>query len=436
MGQRGAARAGVVLRRALRAVGIDTVYGAALPGGPTCLASGSCAMVLAAAHRRVLATRAVVHLGHGQLLEPGSPEEAAGEVAIDTDLAESAVAAFGPGGSGRLVFAGDLEADIPDPGTVWVAPAGDRWIEPDDALVAALRAARAPVVLAGPGVLAQGETAGLHGLAAAGSLGVLNTWGAKGIFHWRSRHHLATGGLQERDFELGGLGEADLIVATGLDPWESPADRWRLAAAIEVPPAALAPLAERWARPVQDIPQPPLRTGLAAVTQQGWTRTGSPVAPSLATRNYGSVLGRSGLLAADPGVAGYWAARTFSTTEAGAVLVPGHPDAAGLAVAAAFVARRDRPSRPVLAVVDQLSPLIRELLELAASAGVAVPVEVWDGEGPPLDGDAHLRRLEMLVAVDRPEPVSLTVAGDQLAAMVSVAGPVVAWGGISGGEGS
>ena len=54
------------------------------------------------------------------------------------------------------------------------------------------------------------------------SLGVLNTWGAKGVFDWRSRHHLATAGLQEHDFALAGLGDADLIVATGVDPDEAP----------------------------------------------------------------------------------------------------------------------------------------------------------------------------------------------------------------------
>jgi acetolactate synthase-1/2/3 large subunit len=391
-------------------------------------------MVLAVAHRRVLGTRAVVHLGDGLLVEPDAPDASTGRISVDGDLAAAALAAFGPGGGGRLALAGDLEADVGDPGPMWVAPGGDRWSEPDDAAVVALDAAQAPVVLAGPGVLSENEVAGLHGLAAAGSLGVLNTWGAKGIFHWRSRHHLATGGLQARDFELGGLGDADLIVATGLDPWEAPDERWRLNAAIEVPPAALAPLAERWARPVRAIPLPPLRTGLAAATQAGWARTTAPLAPSQATRNYGAVLGRSGLLAADPGVAGFWAARTFSTTEAGAVLVPSRVEADGLAVAAAFVARRSRPSRPVLAVVDHLSELSREVLEMAASAGVAVPVEVWDGDGPALDGDAHLRRSELLVAGAPAHPVSLRVADDQLQAMVAVAGPVVAWGGIRGGD--
>src|SRR4051794_34245217 len=89
-------------------------------------------------------------------------------------------------------------------------PVSDRWQEPPDDVVAAVGAAAAPVVLAGPGVVYEGAVAGLHALAVAGSTGVLNTWGAKGVFDWRSRHHLATVGLQALDFERGGLAGADL----------------------------------------------------------------------------------------------------------------------------------------------------------------------------------------------------------------------------------
>src|SRR4029079_1263754 len=78
-----------------------------------------------------------------------------------------------------------------------------------------------------PGVVRAAAVPGLHAFAAAGRLGVLNTWGAKGVFDWRSRHHLATAGLQAEDFALGGLADADLIVAVGVDGGEAPADRWR-----------------------------------------------------------------------------------------------------------------------------------------------------------------------------------------------------------------
>jgi len=94
---------------------------------------------------------------------------------------------------------------------------GERWSPPTDELLDRVRSARRPLVLAGPGVVRDGVIAGLHGLAVGASVGVLNTWGAKGIFDWRSRHHLATVGLQEGDAALGGVGDCDLLVRIGVD---------------------------------------------------------------------------------------------------------------------------------------------------------------------------------------------------------------------------
>ena len=130
-----------------------------------------------------------------------------------------AIAAAARGGRGvelRL----DLDLDAPTDATIDVPPVDGVGRAVDDAVVDALRAAERPMVLAGPGVVLDRAVPGLHALAAAGSLGVLNTWGAKGVFDWRSRHHLATAGLQARDFELGGVADADLVIATGIDPAE------------------------------------------------------------------------------------------------------------------------------------------------------------------------------------------------------------------------
>ena len=49
---------------------------------------------------------------------------------------------------------------------------------------------------------------------------------------------------------------------------------------------------------------------------------GTPLAPSLVTRHYSQVCGAGGIVAADPGIAGYWVARTFATTELGGAQVP------------------------------------------------------------------------------------------------------------------
>ena len=306
-----------------------------------------------------------------------------------------------------------------------LVPAEERWIPPDEDVVARVRAADRPLVLAGPGVVADGAIPGLNALASAADLGVVNTWGAKGVFDWRSRHHLATVGLQQRDAELAGVRDCDLLICVGVDDGEADPALWRVAAEVlDVPTGSLSPLAEAWSRPRRDGVMPPLRDRLAAVTQDGWAATGTPIMPSQATRTYGEIVAAGGIVAADPGVAGYWVARTLGTTRPGAVHVPAVRAAAGFAVACAIVAGRVRPDAPALAVVDEVTPVARQLLEL----GEPVAVEVWSGDGDTLDVDAHRDRVWRIVREGG--VVRIATRGEQLDAMVEAAGPVSAWGGL------
>ena len=335
--------AGELLTRVLRARGVDATYGVRLPGVGVTEVEAAVAPVMAAAHRRVHGRAAAVSDGDGL-------RWAEGPTVVVTDSA--GVAAAVDAGSVRL----DLDLSAPAPDVVPVAaPPADRWLAVDPDIVSALAAARSPAALIGPGVVAEGAVPGLHAVATALSIGVLNTWGAKGVFDWRSRHHFATVGLQARDFQLGGLASADLLLTSGLDPLEAPAGLWRLAPVVDVRPGALGPLAQEISRPRVELDLPPLRTGLAAVTQDGWTRTAAPLAPTRVTLHYGLVFGAGGLVAADPGTAGYWVARTFSTTELGSAIVPAGRGEHSFAVACALVARLRRPGRPVLAVADDAS---------------------------------------------------------------------------------
>jgi thiamine pyrophosphate-dependent acetolactate synthase large subunit-like protein len=426
-------RAGQLLDRWLRVQGIDTVYGRSLPGLRVVeVGDAVVATRLALAHRRVNGVQAAAHTGDGRLLlDPvhGGAATTPTELTITDpgDLLEaSATASVGP-----VLLRLDLDLTSPAPDVVPSAPPPvDRWTDPDPDHVKALTAARSPVVLAGPGVVDHQAAPGLNALAAAGSLGVLNTWGAKGVLDWRSRHHWATVGLQARDFELGGLGTADLIVATGVDAAEAPDARWQLAPFLDTPPATLGPLAEQWSRPHVELTIPPLRAALATVTQQGWAAEEAPLAPTRATLHYGQCVGTGGLVAADPGVSGYWVARTLPTTVLGTVQVPAEPDAAGFAPACALAARLRRPSRSVLAVVDgPPSPAVQAVLAAAEHLGVSIPVEVWHPSGAALSPADHLDRLRHLAVAERPEPVSLATDPTQLSRMVDAAGPITAWGG-------
>ena len=293
-----------------------------------------------------------------------------------------------------------------------------------DEVVAAIDRAEAPVVLAGPGVVLDRAVDGLRALAAAGGLGVLNTWGAKGVFDWRSPHHLATAGLQARDFELGGLGAADLIIATGVDEREARVD-WRLAPVVEVAPSALRAVASRIERRDRRIDVPPLRAALAAVTQAGWSVTQAPLPPTKVTQHYSQLLADGGLVAADPGTAGYWVARTYATQQLGGAVVTADGGASGFAVACAVIARQADPARAVLAAVDRIDDRVALALEVAERLGITVPLEVWDVDGQVLDAAAHEARLRALVSDGG--RTSIATDPGQLDEMLGVAGPIVAW---------
>jgi len=69
------------------------------------------------------------------------------------------------------------------------------------------------------------------------------------------------------------------------------------------------------------------------------------------------------------------------------------------------------------------------VLETAACLGVAVPVEVWDPDGPEVTPEDHLERLRRVAVTADAGPVAVRTDAGQLARMIDVAGPVVAWGG-------
>jgi len=427
---------GGLLGRVLRAAGVGAVFGDELPGVPVVATpSAASAALLAGLHARIhggLAASAhdgLLIVTDGSALSAPSPSP----VRVDSPEAVAAVApalAHAQTAGMAVVVQLDLDLTAPVDTDVAVTPPDvvDRWVEPDADAIGALGAARSPIVLAGPGVIRAGAVPGLHAFATAGRLGVLNTWGAKGVFDWRSRHHLATAGLQAEDFTLGGLADADLIVAVGVDEGEAPADRWQtLAPVLGISPGEMDPLSQVWSRSAEWPDVPELRTRLAGVTQAGWADERLPLMPTRVTRAYGAALGDGGLVAADAGVAGYWVARTFATTRLGGAQVPAEV-VPGFAVAAALVARLRAPSRPVLAVLDAAPEgAALEVLDLADRLGLGIGVEVWSADGDRLDADAHLARLRRLATVDRSEVVTLATSPDQLPQMVEAAGPIVAW---------
>jgi hypothetical protein len=417
-------------RRVAVVSGIDATYGAPFGELEVVPVTDSAAPLFAKAHQRVHGARAAAHRGDGVFWLPGLEPGAC--LTVEADSAEALVAVAPTVSSGEVELHITLDPTEPVEELVpWPRAPDENWLEPDDETVEAVGAAATLVLLAGPGVISHMAVPGLHDLAISAGVGVLNTWGAKGVFDWRSRHHLATIGLQADDFVLSGLEEADLILSTGLDQAESPQERWRLAPALTVPPAGLAPLAERCGpNRRKPIAMPPLRARLAEVTQRGWSVEASPLPPSSATMHYAERVAAGALVAADAGDAGFWVARTLGTTRLGAVIVPSTASP-GFAAACVAVSLLRRPSRPALAVIDLAEAEATALVvDAAAALDVRIPVEAWDPDGDRLDADAHRDRLRQLVLGGLPAGDRLcTLSTDprQMSEMIEAAGPIVAW---------
>jgi thiamine pyrophosphate-dependent acetolactate synthase large subunit-like protein len=308
-----------------------------------------------------------------------------------------------------------------------------------DAVVAADIAERAGRlrVLVGPGVVAGGMVDALRAFAAAGNLGVANTWGAKGVFAWDSPHHLGTCGLQARDFELLGFAEADLVVGIGLDEDESPHDRVALAPVVELDAGRLWEAVGRVRATGAPLTNE-LYPRLAAVAQPGFIDDTVPLHPARAVADLGAVLPTNGFLSAEPGLAGLWVARTFPTP----ALAPGAPRRVvvparrGPGVGLRLAVDAARAGRPSIAVTTApLDAATAAILDQIVDERLPVVVTVWAETAPDFGPvEDHQARVAAALAAARPTVVEVPVSLGDTRQLIAAAGEVVAWGGLTSAE--
>jgi hypothetical protein len=288
------------------------------------------------------------------------------------------------------------------------------------------------VVLAGPGVVATRSVDGLRAFATAANVPVANTWGAKGVFPWDSPHHMGTCGLQARDFELLGFGGYDAIVATGIDPGESPRERFALAPVVDVPPTLLARLVQDVKPEPEPIPPNELYQRLSKVAQPGFVDERVPLHPARAVADLRATLPAGGVITADPGWAGLWVARTFPTTEPGSVVVPAtgrRGVAAGMALVAAL---RGLPA--IAVTTEPIDHTTLTVLELATELAASLVVDVWSAGGPVRRAGDHLAQLRAAASEPGVSIIDVPVDASFTRQLINAAGPVVAWGGLPRNE--
>ena len=413
------------------------MFGRAIPGAPNvAVLDDSLATLLADAAGHVGPAPGAAFLSDRRLRVSSRPGGRAVPVAVTdpVDLVDAVVRACAVA-AGPVPATAELtlELDLDDPVDRPVPPRATADVADDPTEPAPARA-RSVAVLAGPGVVRTGHLDGVRAFAAAAGLGVANTWGAKGMFAWDSPHHLGTCGLQADDFALLGFGDVDLLLITGLDPDEAPEARWALAPHAVAAPEHLASLARTWMGVTVAGPTNRLYPQLAAVVQRLSPSAQVPLSPARAVADLRAALPPGGLIAADPGLAGLWVARTFPTTDARSVGVPATV-APGCAAAAALAARLD--GRPAIAVTTApVDAMTAQVLDLAAVLGVGFPLVLWAREGRLASADNHLVDVQVALDHDRVTQLTVPVDASHTDELVAVAGEVVAWGGLSPSAGT
>lgn len=286
------------------------------------------------------------------------------------------------------------------------------------------------VLLAGPGVARAGIEAveALHRFAARVGAGVVNTWGAKGLYRWNNPHHHGTVGLQARDFELAGLLDGRIVIAVGIDPLEAPDELWRSGRVIDVSADQLDFLAVRWpdGPPPPVDPPPALFALLRDALEPLYASEASPLTPAKAASDLDQLRPDGALVVADPGPAGLWVARTLPTTELGSVIVPA-TNTKGFAAAGAVVAGQ-RGRKAIGVITDPIDPVTAAVLDHAASRGIGVVLEVWGADAA--IANAAARREQLMGALARPKEIHVLPVPVDFAltrTLVEIAGEVIAW---------
>lgn len=427
---------GALLGRCLAALGARRVFGAA-PVDSTSLrtdlgldihATGDpdLAALLASADGRVGPGPGVAVLGGNRVLLTSAP-------GVEPEVVRVGDPAYLPGalagwtlGTVHAAVVYELDLDLAAPAPAGLGPVVLDDTSDDLLTLSPTLAEFRLLVLAGPGVVRAGQVNGLRALAASAGCGVLNTWGAKGVFPWDDPHHYGTIGMQARDVELSGLADAELVITCGLDPLELPPERWVGSAQIlDVEPWQLSSLAHHWPDPGPVPDPPPLYRLLADALADRYRSDEVPLAPARAAADLSAALPLGGLVAADPGPAGLWTARAFPTLEPGSVVVPA-AFVRGFAAAAALTAGlADRVAVGV--TTDPVDPTTEAVLGLAQAWGRSVVLEVWGGDAPMAAAGEHTERLAAALGAPGVHRLDVPVTLADTRLLVEVAGEVVAW---------
>jgi len=264
--------------------------------------------------------------------------------------------------------------------------------------------ARAPVVLAGNGVVRGRAAAALREFAQTTGIPVAETFMAKGLLPPDSPHTLGAVGLQAGDYSLAGFDDADLVIAVGYDLVEHSPRHWnprcdKHILCMDTVPAEIDQYFAPEVELVGDLRS--MLRHLVRVCGAGATRPagGSPALHQAAVRRFEAArddtdfpmqpprvlweiraaLGHHDILVSDVGLHKMWIGRIFPAHEPGNVLIANGFAGMGFALPAAIAAKLVHPDRQVVAVTGDGGFLMNcQELETAVRLRTPFVVVIWE----------------------------------------------------------
>lgn len=261
--------------------------------------------------------------------------------------------------------------------------------------------ARRPMILAGHGVVRRRAAPQLRELAAATGIPVANTFMSKGVMGYSNPLARLTVGLQNRDYELCGLAEADVLLAVGYDLVELAPRLWnprrdKRVIHVDTLPAevdeyyqpeleivseisdALVALKDvcRANRRLEQVS--PLRETVFAELEAHASDSAMPMKPQRILNDMRRVLATEDLVISDVGAHKLWVARLFPAERPNSIIISNGFAAMGIGVPGGVAAKLAEPHRRVVVVTGDGGFLMNaQELETAKRLGTAFVTIVW-----------------------------------------------------------
>jgi acetolactate synthase-1/2/3 large subunit len=261
--------------------------------------------------------------------------------------------------------------------------------------------ARAPVILAGNGVIRQGAADALVTFAEVLRIPVANTFMAKGAMPFTNELSLGTIGLKARDLPWFAFEKADVIVCIGYDMVEYHPEVWnpdgtKTIIHIDALPAevdehyivAVGVLGDirhtlraiaLEARPQPVPPFRAVRKAIVADRAEYAEDTGFPIKPQKIVWDLREVLGPDDIAISDVGAHKMWMSRMYRAERPNTCIISNGFAAMGIAVPGAIAAKLAYPDRKVVAVTGDAGFMMNsQEIETALRMKTPFVVLIWN----------------------------------------------------------